>query len=37
LIERFAALHSYEVPAATVWPIAATLPGYRKWVLDSTG
>jgi periplasmic divalent cation tolerance protein len=37
LIERLAALHSYEVPAATVWPIAATLPGYRKWVLDSTG
>ena len=32
LIERLAELHSYDVPAAVVWPIAAALDGYRQWV-----
>jgi periplasmic divalent cation tolerance protein len=32
LIERIAALHSYDVPAAVVWPIAAALPAYRAWL-----
>lgn len=32
LIGRLAALHSYDVPAAVVWPIAAGLPAYVKWV-----
>jgi periplasmic divalent cation tolerance protein len=37
LIGRLSALHSYELPAATVWPISASTPGYAKWVLDETG
>lgn len=37
LIGRIGELHSYELPAAAVWPIAASLPGYAKWVLDETG
>ena len=35
LIERIAALHGYEVPAAVAWPVAEALPAYRDWVLDS--
>lgn len=36
LIARIAELHSYDVPAAIVWPIADALPPYRKWVEDET-
>ncbi len=32
LIARIAALHSYEVPAITVWPIGDALPAYAEWV-----
>lgn len=32
LIARLATLHSYEVPAAMVWPIAEALPAYADWV-----
>jgi periplasmic divalent cation tolerance protein len=32
LIARIAALHSYDVPAAVVWPISAALPTYADWV-----
>jgi periplasmic divalent cation tolerance protein len=32
LIARIAELHSYEVPAITVWPIDKALPGYADWV-----
>ena len=32
LIARIAELHSYDLPAAIVWPIAAALPAYRDWV-----
>lgn len=32
LLERIAALHSYEVPAAVVWPVIAALPAYAEWV-----
>ena len=32
LIARIAALHSYDVPAAVVWPISAALPAYQAWV-----
>ncbi len=32
LIARIAALHSYDVPAAVVWPIADALPAYADWV-----
>lgn len=36
LIARLAELHSYEVPAAVVWPIAQALPAYAEWVGDET-
>jgi periplasmic divalent cation tolerance protein len=32
LIARLAELHSYDVPAAVVWPIASALPAYAAWV-----
>jgi len=32
LVERMAALHSYDVPAIVVWPIADTLRLYGEWV-----
>jgi periplasmic divalent cation tolerance protein len=37
LIARLSALHSYDLPAAVVWPIAAATPAYAKWVLDEAG
>jgi periplasmic divalent cation tolerance protein len=36
LIERIAALHSYDVPAAVVWPIADAIGAYAEWVKDSS-
>ena len=36
LVARIAALHSYEVPCAVVWPIADALPEYLDWVLAGT-
>jgi periplasmic divalent cation tolerance protein len=36
LIARLAELHSYEVPAAVVWPAAQALPAYASWVTDET-
>ena len=36
LIARLGALHSYDVPAAVVWPIAEALPAYAQWVRDET-
>ena len=32
LMARLGELHSYDVPAAVVWPIADALPGYADWV-----
>ena len=32
LIARVAELHSYDVPAITVWPARHALPAYAKWV-----
>ena len=32
LLARLAELHSYDVPAAVVWPIADALESYREWV-----
>jgi periplasmic divalent cation tolerance protein len=32
LIARIAALHSYDVPAAVAWPIAAAHDPYAAWV-----
>jgi periplasmic divalent cation tolerance protein len=36
LIVRLAQLHSYDVPAAVVWPIERALPAYAQWVEDET-
>ncbi|MET1111228.1 MAG: divalent-cation tolerance protein CutA [Allosphingosinicella sp.] len=36
LIARLAGLHSYDVPAAVVWPIAGALEGYGQWVRAET-
>ena len=36
LIARLSELHSYDVPAAMVWPIADALPAYARWVRDET-
>jgi periplasmic divalent cation tolerance protein len=35
LVERLALLHSYAVPAITVWPIERALPGYAEWVAEN--
>ena len=32
LIERIAALHSYDTPCIAVWPIEKLLLGYSEWV-----
>ena len=37
LVARIAALHSYEVPCVTVWPIDKLLVGYAEWVGGSVG
>jgi periplasmic divalent cation tolerance protein len=34
LVARVAELHSYDVPAAVVWPIAKAVPAYTAWVAD---
>lgn len=34
LIARIAELHSYDVPAAVMWPIEAALPDYATWVAE---
>jgi periplasmic divalent cation tolerance protein len=35
LIERIAALHSYDVPCIVTWPIDKVLRSYAEWVEDS--
>lgn len=37
LVARIAALHSYDVPCITVWPIDKLLADYADWVEGSTG
>jgi periplasmic divalent cation tolerance protein len=37
LIARLAGLHSYDVPAAVVWPIAEALDSYAEWVRSESG
>jgi periplasmic divalent cation tolerance protein len=34
LIERIAALHSYDVPCIAVWPVEKLVPGYGEWVKE---
>ena len=36
LLARIQELHSYDVPAALVWPIADGLGEYRQWVVTET-
>jgi periplasmic divalent cation tolerance protein len=36
LIARIGALHSYDVPAAVVWPVASALDAYGAWVVEET-
>jgi periplasmic divalent cation tolerance protein len=36
LIARLAELHSYEVPAAVVWPVADALGRFAEWVEAET-
>jgi periplasmic divalent cation tolerance protein len=36
LMTRIAALHSYDVPAITLWPIDKLLAPYAEWVESST-
>lgn len=36
LIGRLGELHSYDVPAAVVWPIERSLPSYADWVVRET-
>ncbi len=33
LVARIAELHSYDVPAAVIWPIASAQDAYRDWVI----
>ena len=35
LVERIAALHSYDTPCVTVWPIDSALRSYADWVEES--
>ena len=36
LVARIAELHSYDTPAAVVWPIADASLAYAEWVMDGT-
>lgn len=36
LIERIAALHSYDVPCIVTWPIDKILRSYADWVEDNS-
>jgi periplasmic divalent cation tolerance protein len=36
LIEAIAAMHSYDVPAAVVWPITEAAPAFARWVVDES-
>lgn len=35
LIDRIAALHSYEVPCVAAWPVEASLAAYADWVEET--
>ncbi len=36
LIARLAELHSYDVPAAVVWPIADAIDSYAVWIAEES-
>jgi periplasmic divalent cation tolerance protein len=35
-VKRIGELHSYDVPAAVVWPIEQASEKYRRWVLENS-
>jgi periplasmic divalent cation tolerance protein len=37
LVDRIAALHSYDVPAVVVWPVGHAPGAYANWVRAETG
>jgi periplasmic divalent cation tolerance protein len=37
LIERIAAMHSYDAPCIATWPIDKIAAAYAEWVEDSAG
>lgn len=37
LIRRIGELHSYDLPAAAVWPIAEAPDNYRRWIVENSG
>jgi periplasmic divalent cation tolerance protein len=37
LLARIGELHSYDVPAAVVWPVERALPAYAEWVAQESG
>ena len=37
LMQRIAALHSYQVPCIVTWPIDKILRSYADWVEDNAG
>jgi periplasmic divalent cation tolerance protein len=37
LVERIAALHSYDTPCVTVWPVGKAVERYADWVAASVG
>lgn len=36
LLARLRELHSYDVPAAVVWPIRQTTPDYCEWIVRNS-
>lgn len=36
-LKRIAELHSYDVPAAVIWPIERSLPAYTDWIFKEAG
>ena len=36
-LKRIAELHSYDVPAAVIWPIERSLPDYAAWIVAEAG
>lgn len=37
VVARLKAIHSYDVPCVTVWPIVAGEAAYLEWVAEETG
>lgn len=37
LVRRIAMMHSYDVPAAVIWPISDLPENYRAWIEQNSG